>query len=485
MELVYLWVDDYKNIKKQGFNFSPRFECEFKYNELIIIDKEETGESYAKDFFGDNINITAIVGENGSGKSNIIESLISNLMSKSLLIDAEYSVLSFFYNNLDKKVYYKDLNHSGILILNRESLLTDIHCLTKYEIKQKKMPFTFHYNYSLDWINNKENNLNFDELYHKTDDYETPILLQPNKSRRKISIANIDYLATRDMLNFTIQNDIKFNFIENFFIPISCELKYGLLDISKKDDNIFYKKLEQLSIPPWDIEDFRKEAYYYILRKTIDKGKVNKYEFIKDADFKKKLLEDKLEENFDALINYVSRNDFEKLYDNKLEYITRKIEDTYMFLDYIKDMKTEVMGFDLLRGKKNIKDEKELLLALPPYIQVDFFDENDVSFYALSYGQKFIIKFIYSLLSQLKNLDSHANYRDINLLLDEVEQGLHPQWQKKFVNFLIEVLKEKKEYNFNIIIASHSPFILSDLPKENVIFLEQGKQKYPFKDKQT
>ena len=29
MELVYLWVEDYKKIHKQGFNFSPRFECTF------------------------------------------------------------------------------------------------------------------------------------------------------------------------------------------------------------------------------------------------------------------------------------------------------------------------------------------------------------------------------------------------------------------------------------------------------------------------
>jgi predicted ATP-binding protein involved in virulence len=40
MELVYLWVEEYKNIKKQVF-------------------------------FPDNINITAIVGENGSGKSTV------------------------------------------------------------------------------------------------------------------------------------------------------------------------------------------------------------------------------------------------------------------------------------------------------------------------------------------------------------------------------------------------------------------------------
>jgi len=29
MELVYLWVENYKNIHKQGFNFSPRFHCEY------------------------------------------------------------------------------------------------------------------------------------------------------------------------------------------------------------------------------------------------------------------------------------------------------------------------------------------------------------------------------------------------------------------------------------------------------------------------
>jgi len=53
MELVYLWVEEYKNIHKQGFNFSPRFHCEFndEYDDegnlkdnckLIICDREDT-----------------------------------------------------------------------------------------------------------------------------------------------------------------------------------------------------------------------------------------------------------------------------------------------------------------------------------------------------------------------------------------------------------------------------------------------------------
>ena len=77
-----MWVENYKNIKKQGFNFSPRFECKFhdEYDEdgklkddckLEIKPKE-----HIKNFFGDNINITAIVGKNGSGKSSVLELLI-------------------------------------------------------------------------------------------------------------------------------------------------------------------------------------------------------------------------------------------------------------------------------------------------------------------------------------------------------------------------------------------------------------------------
>ena len=50
MELVYLWVEEYKNIHKQEFSFSPRFKCEYdeEKNKLEVIDKEKTGEPYLK-----------------------------------------------------------------------------------------------------------------------------------------------------------------------------------------------------------------------------------------------------------------------------------------------------------------------------------------------------------------------------------------------------------------------------------------------------
>ena len=45
MELIYLWVEEYKNIHKQGFNFSGRYRCEYDdvKNELTI----KKNEGYA------------------------------------------------------------------------------------------------------------------------------------------------------------------------------------------------------------------------------------------------------------------------------------------------------------------------------------------------------------------------------------------------------------------------------------------------------
>ncbi|MCT7610126.1 ATP-binding protein [Aliarcobacter butzleri] len=88
MELVYLWVKNHKNIVEQGFNFSRRFRCHYdkEKNELEIIDKDETGEFYPKNFFGDNINVTAIVGENGSGKSSILEFLVDEIAKNGIIL---------------------------------------------------------------------------------------------------------------------------------------------------------------------------------------------------------------------------------------------------------------------------------------------------------------------------------------------------------------------------------------------------------------
>ena len=72
---------------------------------------------------------------------------------------------------------------------------------------------------------------------------------------------------------------------------------------------------------------------------------------------------------------------------------------------------------------------------------------------------------------------------------DEPDVYIHPNWQRLIMSDFLTLIKKylnNLDETIHLIITSHSPFILSDLPKENIIFLEKGKQVYPFEDgKQT
>ena len=53
----------------------------------------------------------------------------------------------------------------------------------------------------------------------------------------------------------------------------------------------------------------------------------------------------------------------------------------------------------------------------------------------------------------------------------------HPDYQKKLVDYVLRVidkLKLENILNINIMMATHSPFILSDIQKNNILYLENG-----------
>jgi predicted ATP-binding protein involved in virulence len=52
---------------------------------------------------------------------------------------------------------------------------------------------------------------------------------------------------------------------------------------------------------------------------------------------------------------------------------------------------------------------------------------------------------------------------------------MHPQWQKQYLHNILTVLPQIfKDKKLQFILTSHSPFLVSDLPKDHIIFLEKG-----------
>lgn len=94
-------------------------------------------------------------------------------------------------------------------------------------------------------------------------------------------------------------------------------------------------------------------------------------------------------------------------------------------------------------------------------------------------------QFIHTMAICLLLKDSNAL-----ILLDEPETHFNPSWRSRFVSILNDTLEnasfssklnDKRKANFmkDILITSHSPFIISDCKPENVIILRKDKDGYP------
>lgn len=88
-----------------------------------------------------------------------------------------------------------------------------------------------------------------------------------------------------------------------------------------------------------------------------------------------------------------------------------------------------------------------------------------------------------SLLNQLGRL--HAAKQSIKskhvvLLIDELDLGLHPEWQRRWVRHMLPLIGHIfEDHQVQIIMTTHSPIVLSDIYKDNIIFLKKGPQGQP------
>ncbi|MBP5229211.1 MAG: AAA family ATPase [Bacteroidales bacterium] len=102
-----------------------------------------------------------------------------------------------------------------------------------------------------------------------------------------------------------------------------------------------------------------------------------------------------------------------------------------------------------------------------------------------SSGEMQLLYSLSTVLYHLKNIDSNiiggrnaVNYPCVNLVFDEIELYFHPNFQKDLLYDLIYAIRKMRYGGIravNIIIATHSPYILSDFPKSNVLCMEKGK----------
>src|SRR5699024_1125278 len=79
LKLIYLWIEDYLNFKQENILFSQDFEINFNEMKLTIKRKQKSTS-----IFNEKVkNITALIGKNGAGKTNILDLLGSKRRGRS------------------------------------------------------------------------------------------------------------------------------------------------------------------------------------------------------------------------------------------------------------------------------------------------------------------------------------------------------------------------------------------------------------------
>lgn len=80
---------------------------------------------------------------------------------------------------------------------------------------------------------------------------------------------------------------------------------------------------------------------------------------------------------------------------------------------------------------------------------------------------------LYSSFGEIFNEKTAEIGHNILLLLDEVDLYMHPEWQRKFLKLLSDELNaEYPDKKIQVIISTHSPLVLSDIPSANCIYLK-------------
>ncbi|WP_338790651.1 AAA family ATPase [Bernardetia sp. MNP-M8] len=499
MELLYLWIEDYKNIYRQGFNFSPLYEFEFKptkeENGKVIegtltdnITEKESKRDFYNGFFGDGItNVTAIVGENGAGKSSVLDFIRlliahDNNRKSFVMVTRENFNIQIYH---DLKKISRDLKNTYTkdrIIDNVLNLSDSIGKLTLFyhsELRNDCVITDFGNDYGVKDISTS-NYIHSESLpiihRDKMDEYYL------EEYKRQIIFASFinQSLSKTDKFPINIPNQVAMTLVGTYgryaYAVIAKDNNFPTPFSHKDIDNHTYRRFS--SIPSF-IQSIYDVFWAVLITRlyAVENSKVQTVHLsLSFEEIKEKLLHKMTKNaNTEDLLNDIFNDS--TMNSNEESSLLKK--ENYDVLQKI------VKHIQSLDTAFIIEDKSpHLFLSLSETIDLINLGLNIFSFrwvknghfLHLSQGEQILLSFFGRCYS-VEAGRSYVLSCNFIFFIDEGELGLHPQWQKQYLKILLETLpKIFPNKQIQLILTSHSPFLVSDLPKENVIFLRKGKE---------
>ena len=497
MLLNFIWIKEFKNIKNQGFRFSDKYFIDFDIINGILEIRDNN--AYIENFFPSNVSsVTAVIGANGAGKSNLFEYLKYTLASFNHGISSGYDYQSIVV--FDNDIYY----HEDLVISNRSEL--EARGFIFFDYKDSLAHFTNKrydlnpeieakiyengYIYYSSILDLRSEHYNFGLV-----DISTNFLVYDENRKPRFNLNDeinpylkrIDPLAAFEIteidrqINF-ISRDLQ-NLPDLFPFPKSITIR-----IEDKYNSYFsgqYEYLKEVGLD--ELADIMPGQFFIPDKDATESNLLNTYKQI----FLYRLMIIILY-NMPDKFNAMENGDFRRIiFLNEYSFLEKIFDEKYF-----NAFKKLVSSLDeILQIAKPLIDEREKeffqihdTIELPynkvtSPLLIDFFDNykivaNDRDFLAfywtgLSSGEVTLLNF-YSRLNYAVNDIRIDQAKHVVLMIDEGETNLHPEWQMKFISNVINFFNTKlQDKAVQIIATSHSPFLISNLPKTMINFLDK------------
>lgn len=353
-------------------------------------------------------------------------------------------------------------------------------------------------------------------IFHKNDGYQTPIVLTPYRSHGNLDVNKEAHLSNERLIALLLSKK-GFRTLNEHLEVVGLEFKKKNKEYGKDYVNSecgmhlrqrSYTRLRNLIKNCWlkkyycslsksEGLDMQETAIDYLASKTLKVAmKYSQYsKYFENIRYTDKWVRDKHKDAIGKMIDAMSKDE---------SHITTKIRQTLCFLtrgcysqDYLPlDDAINVTIASMRSMREDYQMRHRLMFTkyedvLPaPFINVSIRlkEKNGEEFKweKLSSGEKQQIYSISSILYHLSNIDSvHSDfnhkriaYNKVNIILEEIELYYHPELQRKFLLYFLDGLRQlrlSKIKSVSVIIVTHSPFVLSDIPITNILALKEGK----------
>lgn len=507
MKLVYEYIHLSNNgvIKEQDINITGKYNFSFNKNLdnpiIVITDKTK----YIENFFDKEniiVDITAIVGENGSGKTTIMDHISSKYYNDFNIdnwIQREKKIrIKIFERSIEGNLEYIVVHNLDLLDKKIEFDYSRINTFPNVIVPESKETSIVYITSNL--TVNTRNSYNNTEIVYCTPTNTEESL--ESKIYRWFRIDNNTYIEalkeefTKKDSKQTFQNTYENIKFINILIDTNCDLFD--LEISKIEIYFSYLFLIFDETMKSNITKLISENFQFLYPNFKNPRDEN---LLREAD--QTLTSNLLTEIFivfenhrNEILNSVAtknRNQNSLLIIAQLEVFLNSVTDEYkkyvsFYLHACNDLKDFLK---ILKDEKEKKTEGDYVFHIELKLRsaltkllIEKWYKNEwsiifrylrINIHQLSGGEN-SLKYLYTTLYEAIKLNPlHTN---ILILLDEVDIYLHPLWERKFLSNLIDnlkILSKIKNNKFQIIYTTHSPITLSDMPISNVIFMKNLK----------